>query len=513
MADVEGGGQSKSAKRRAAKKAKEAEAAVPEAPPPAAESKVKAKAKAKPEAKAKAEPKVEPKVEPKAKAQPKAQPKAEPKVEPKVEPKAESKAKGKAKAQPTPEPQAKAAPEPKAAAAKPKAKTSAKAKSKAPAKPVVEEEEEPKKKEDELINYVMDDGSGGAWEVCSGLTNKQQKRKERMEEKKREEKMVAAQMGSGQAPKNFVPGMSPIDPKAAQAQKLAANQAASAEVARILAQKNAEAEKPTANLATAVVKCTDEKRFGIVIGKGGATIKAIQEKTKVNRIDTAGGLFTITGPAAGVAEAEACIQELITKGYCHLLYEEFSENFVQVHPQYFPDLIGKEGSVIKEIKSKLSVEITIPPVPGNDVTSKSSKKYKVTLAGNAQNVEKAKEVINDITQYYHHEVTHPGVTHAELEVDKWSFSYIIGKGGSELKHIQKNWDVKVYIPREFSVNTNVCIVGEPNSVERAKTYVEKLLWTRENQVRGGRDKVDDGDVWGEEEDVEPWMKEYIYKRH
>merc|ERR1712137_1542512 len=103
-------------------------------------------------------------------------------------------------------------------------------------------------------------------------------------------------------------------------------------------------------------------------------------------------------------------------------------------------------------------------------------------------VEQAKEVINNIIMYGHHEITHPGAAHAELEVEPWKYSFLIGKGGSEMKHIQKNWDVKVSIPRDHSANQNVVILGEPGNVERAKTYVEKVLWNADNQVRGGRDK-------------------------
>lgn len=499
---------SKSAKRRAAaKRAKEGEVAAVEPPaPPAPEPKSKAKAKAKPEAKAKAEPKAEPKA--KAKAEPKAQPKAEPK------------AKGKAKAQPAapapapaPEPKAepkakaKATPEPKAASSKSKAK----AKGKAAAKPVeVEEEQQPDKTAaEEMINYVLDDGTGGDWAEVSGLSVKAENKKKKKDEDKRALDLMKAQHG-GVVPKNAVPGMAPVDPKDPRsllATRAAVSQAASADVARILAQK--EDVKPTAAVSTAAVSCPDDRRFAIVIGKGGATIKKIQEVTST-RIDTAGGMFTITGDAKAVVEAQAAVEEIIAKGYCSLLYDEFAENSVQVHPQYFPDIIGSKGAVIREIKDKLFVEVAIPPVPPGTT---GTKKYKVTLAGNAKSVETAKEVINDIMMYYHHEITHPGKTHAEMEVDKWSYSYIIGRQGSELKHIQKNWDVKVYIPREHSLNQKIVIVGDPGNVERAKTYVEKVLYNAEQGGRNSRDKQDVGDVWGDEDDEEPWMKEYIYKRN
>ena len=41
------------------------------------------------------------------------------------------------------------------------------------------------------------------------------------------------------------------------------------------------------------------------------------------------------------------------------------------------------------------------------------------------------------------------------------YSYCVGIGDSEMKHIQKDYKVEMYIPRE-SANQNVAIVGERN---------------------------------------------------
>jgi len=114
--------------------------------------------------------------------------------------------------------------------------------------------------------------------------------------------------------------------------------------------------------------------------------------------------------------------------------------------------------------------------------------------------------------YGHHEITHPGVVHAELEVESWYYSFIIGKAGSELRHIQKNWQVKISIPREHSANQNVLIVGEKDQVDRAKAYIEKVLWNAEHNIKAGRDRTEASDDWGDDGAEEPWMQAYLYKR-
>merc|ERR1719433_2162578 len=310
----------------------------------------------------------------------------------------------------------------------------------------------------------------------------------------------------------YIPGMGPaIDKTAAKAPGVSQSVSApanAAATAAAVAEKEKEPEKTNQSVVTIKVP---EAKIGIVIGPKGAKIKLIQEKTGA-RIDTTGEMFTVTGPPDAVGQAESAIKELIEKGYCALEYEDFSEHFVAVHPSYFPEIIGKQGAVIRKIKDEVGVSVNIPSdAPKNPP---ANKKYKVTLAGTATAVEKAKEVINEIIMYYHHPITHPDQVHEEIEVPNWCISFIIGKGGSELKHIQNNYKVKMNVPREQSVNKNVVIVGERWNVDRAKAYVEKVLWNAEHAPRG-RDRGEGGgdDGWGDdEEEVEDWMKDYLYKR-
>merc|ERR1711988_1825868 len=101
--------------------------------------------------------------------------------------------------------------------------------------------------------------------------------------------------------------------------------------------------------------------------------------------------------------------------------------------------------------------ITFPPTPK---TPPPGKKYKITLAGSKTGVAAAKECIESIVMYGHHEITHPGFAHAEMEIAEWQYRFLIGSKGSEMRHIQNNYKVKVNIPREHSTCQNVVIVGE-----------------------------------------------------
>lgn len=249
-----------------------------------------------------------------------------------------------------------------------------------------------------------------------------------------------------------------------------------------------------------------------MIGPKGSNLKLVQEKSGCGRIDTEGGVFTVSGPPEAVGIAEAALRELIDKGYTSLAFENFSDASVMVHPSCFPDLIGSQGAVIRKIKESLKVEVSIPPVPKN---APPGKKYPVTIAGAKADADRAKDVIESIVTYYHHEITHEGLDHVELEIDPWSYSYIIGTKGSELKHIQKNYDVRVYIPREHSANHNVVVVGTKKDCDRAKAYIDKLI-LRASEPRGGGGRGADAkadDHWGKDDTPEePWMQQYMYKR-
>jgi len=248
-----------------------------------------------------------------------------------------------------------------------------------------------------------------------------------------------------------------------------------------------EEKKPAQFTGPSTVENIDieQSHIGRIVGPKGATMKMIQEASEC-KVDINGDVVTITGPEDGMPIAVTAIKELCEKGFCGLAYgADFQEQAMQVHPIYFSELIGKEGKVIRAIKDVLKVELNIPKIPPNAKVREMTKKMKVGFAGRKPDVEKAKEVVNDITMYYHHEVTHPGLMHKELEVEPHQTRFIIGKGGSESRHIQNSYRVKMYIPNEQSANDKLVIVGEELNVDRAVKYVENAILNAEEQAKSG----------------------------
>ncbi len=137
-------------------------------------------------------------------------------------------------------------------------------------------------------------------------------------------------------------------------------------------------------------------------------------------------------------------------------------------------MIGKGGVVIRALQQHTGVKITTP-ANTSKADGTAATKIKINLAGPREKVTEARNLIKEITKYYHTPVTHPGMVHSELDVPAHYYNYIIGAKGSEIKHIQANFKVNVYIPNAESNNTNVLIVGEPANVASAEKHIQKLM--------------------------------------
>jgi len=91
-----------------------------------------------------------------------------------------------------------------------------------------------------------------------------------------------------------------------------------------------------------------------------------------------------------------------------------------------------------------------------------------------------------------------GEVREDMAIEDWHVGYIIGKGGSRAKHIQNSFGVQIACVD--TVNPKAVIIGKKQNVERAKAYINSML-----------EKA----TWGpgiQEEEHEPWMDQYVYKR-
>ena len=138
---------------------------------------------------------------------------------------------------------------------------------------------------------------------------------------------------------------------------------------------------------------------------------------------------------------------------------------------------------------------------------------KITVAGIKDKVQQAKDIITELTKYFHTSVTHPGQIHVEMDVPAALYSYIIGARGSEIKHIQNNFKVSVHIPNADTVAKNVLVVGDPVGVKGAEKYIQKIIdqaIADKEHAEKMADSWVDGEGEPEEAGHEQWMDAYVH---
>jgi len=233
-----------------------------------------------------------------------------------------------------------------------------------------------------------------------------------------------------------------------------------------------------------------DNRLEVVTGPSNCTINLIREKTAVKSINIEANVARIEGKADAVALAQQAIEEVMHKGFCSLQFGGFKEDRVEVPSSSVPDIIGEEGCNIMAIKEAMLVEIDVPE--GIELPGNSPERTTVMIAGKSESVEMAKLILKDIVMYYHHEVTHPGWVHEEMDVDPENYRYIVGEDGSELRHIEENFKVRARIPRDESPNKNVVVVGERSDVDGAVAYIHNLITkAKGSKGQSASDKAED----------------------
>ena len=249
-------------------------------------------------------------------------------------------------------------------------------------------------------------------------------------------------------------------------------------------------------------------KIGAIIGPKGSNINGLRDATGVDiavpkERDTVEVTVELTGSAEGIAKVKKAFTDLINKGFSSLLGgPDFKEGGIMVHPSYIKEIVGVKGATIRAIQDHFQVKIVVP------VDVKDKKECRLTVAGSKDKVQATKDTIKDLMKYYHTPITHPGQIHCEMDVPSHLYNHIIGARGSEIKHIQANFKVQVYIPNPDSINKNVVIVGKQQAVDSAQRYIQTKIVDQ-----AGRDDqaaVEMQLAWAQEETTthEPWMDEY-----
>ena len=194
-----------------------------------------------------------------------------------------------------------------------------------------------------------------------------------------------------------------------------------------------------------------------LIGKQGATLKELQEKTctqiQIPKPDSNSDVISISGPKDGIEQAIHEIQ---------LIVDEQSKTGLErlaIPKLYHPWIRGVNNETCNEIAQRTGAKVNIPP-PHSD-------KEEITVSGDREKVDQA---VAEIKQIYL-EKSKLKITRLAIQIAKSQHKLIIGQKGSTVQETFRDYDVYVQVPKSDSNSETIYLYGEETKLGGALSHV------------------------------------------
>lgn len=199
----------------------------------------------------------------------------------------------------------------------------------------------------------------------------------------------------------------------------------------------------------------DQHKF--LIGKSGTILAKLQEKTctkiQIPKSDSTSDLIVITGPKDGIDQAIHEIQ---------LICDEQSKTGIerlQIQKLYHPWIRGFNNEIANDISQRTGAKVNIPPP--------LVEKDEIVVSGDRDKVDAA---VNEIKKIYA-DKSRLNITKLAIQITKSQHKLIIGKNGSTVQDIFKDYDVYVQVPKLDSPSETIYLYGEESKLGAALTQV------------------------------------------
>jgi len=194
-----------------------------------------------------------------------------------------------------------------------------------------------------------------------------------------------------------------------------------------------------------------------LIGKNGSILKELQEKSctkiQVPKPEKNQDFITITGPKDGIEQAIHEIQ---------LIIDEQSKTGLErlnIPKLYHPWIRGFNGEIANDISTRTGAKINIPPP--------LVEKDEIVVSGDREKVEQASNELRKI----HAEKSRLNISKLAIQITKSQHKLIIGKNGSTVQDIFKDYDVYVQVPKSDSPSETIYLFGEESKLGAALSQV------------------------------------------
>lgn len=197
------------------------------------------------------------------------------------------------------------------------------------------------------------------------------------------------------------------------------------------------------------------KYTSIVIGRGGKTIKAIQDETGATlKISQDSAICTFDGDDEQVEAAMACVQDILDR---EQEFEEKTQVEIIALGDKIAAVIGKRGANINKISTESQADLKVNKMDNT-----------VTITGEAHQVEKARQLV----ELYMAGGPPPEVTQ-EVELSSERERYIIlGKKGATIKAIQQESGARCTLEQDKSY---VLVEGDAAQVALAVASIQRVI--------------------------------------
>jgi far upstream element-binding protein len=227
--------------------------------------------------------------------------------------------------------------------------------------------------------------------------------------------------------------------------------------------------------------------IGKVIGKGGDTIRNLQARTGC-KIDINQNIvpacITVVGSSLAVPVAVKLLHQVMETNAegGEVVYDR--TEVVECDPTAVGRVIGRKGETIRAMQARSGARIQIDQNEPKDVRSGAS--TKITLQGTHEQVQHGVRLLNDVMANEAGdgrglkrglaEITGgmPQAARVTMKIPERCVGIIIGKGGRQIKQIQKSTKTTIQIAEPESMSNEREITIDANSVQDAATTVRLL---------------------------------------
>jgi transcription antitermination factor NusA-like protein len=236
---------------------------------------------------------------------------------------------------------------------------------------------------------------------------------------------------------------------------------------------------PTVPIATDALTETlfvPDHMVGLLIGAGGQHVMALQNET-FTRIEVAANSMgkpravTITGGTDAIINVRARIQSLIDEHGGHADSDNIMTIDVIIPAAKAGLIIGTGGTTIKQLMAESNAKMYL--IQESNHNNGIDKPLKIT--GTKEAVETAKRLVMDLIN----QGSGGAPPYIEITVPKAAVGMIIGNGGSTIKKLQEEYNVRVQFKPDLpnhDPETKICqILGEPDNYQSCAQKILEMI--------------------------------------